>query len=716
MTGSSQLLPWRQQSPSRPCEPFGVEGRAGVGDGCSPTPAGGAEDTATLPDYDTCFGVVLVQATLDTYVPKLDDPSLVVRASGNVISFYRHTDKFVGVFISDGLGSLLGQFSVHMTATLAVETAREVTCVKRGKASKAQTQEPPIPEGLTRIVIYGLFEDRGLIGKHLSEASLYLQHPTLDEYDQTVDYFNPHLLLRPGAKMPRIQDLSLQAEEEMSPSPAVLDEVHQGKIWRIFDSASGREVMPKVTTSPRLKTPLEEHQRAALEMMIERECGIIKGAKFPTLWELSSSAMNTRYRNKVTGWYDENPTGLRGGILADEMGLGKTLSTLALICWYLDARDDGKMDGANDCSTTLVVVPKSTLIGWETQIKKHMFEGGIKTTAHHGPSRHERVRELQGYDVVLTTYEVLRQDFSGKHERDTIYSHRWYRVVLDEAHRIRSRSSQLHDAAVAISKLSQARWCLTGTPIHNSLDDYAALLSFLQVRGLHEKNMFDKFVAKHIKENQPCGMERLQALVRATSLRRTVALNGASLGLQSRSEVVDFVELSASDAELYNFFQEKSFLMAKGKGKGKGKKVTGAGISKGDGNILSLILFLRFICNYGERILPRSALEAWKARDSEAVSWSMMQQLKTCARCNASLRQLEEADVLPCGHEICSSCLLVTEEADEGQEEKCPACRQSLGWGSTACGSFSRSAKVDALIRNLRIEQEPRADGTVSKR
>lgn len=65
-------------------------------------------------------------------------------------------------------------------------------------------------------------------------------------------------------------------------------------------------------------------------------------------------------------------------------------------------------------------------------LNRHILKGRIKYTTYHGPSRHDQTRALQGYDIVLTTYEVLRQDFAGRYERDTIYSHTWHRVVLDE--------------------------------------------------------------------------------------------------------------------------------------------------------------------------------------------------------------------------------------------------------------------------------------------
>ncbi|KAJ3542098.1 hypothetical protein NM208_g4029 [Fusarium decemcellulare] len=676
-------------------------------------------ETESPPEYDTCFGVVLARTTLNELASKPDGASLEVRVSGNLIRLYKEPGNFVDLFVSAGLGSLCKEFSVHMTATFVPETSetpKKGHSAKRGKASKALTPGPFTTGRLTRIVIYGLFTDKDPIGRHLSAAELYLQHPLLDEYDQSVEYYNPHLLLRPGSEMPRIEDLHLQGEEETLPGSDALDEVSQGKIWRIFDMASGGEGVPEVTPSPRLKTTLEKHQLTALEMMIEREHGVIKDAKFPTLWEFSPGTKNPR--NKVTGRLEKNPAMLGGGILADEMGFGKTLSTLALICWHMDARNSSAIERAEGCSTSLVVAPKSTLLGWQSQIKRHIHDGEIKVTTYHGPCRHSQVCELVKYDVVLTTYEVLRQDFDDKDKRQTVYSHRWCRIVLDEAHRIRSRSTQVYRAALAVSKRSQFRWCLTGTPIHNSLDNYAALLSFLRVQGLQEKKQFDRFVSIPFKENEPHIIERLQALVLGTSLRRTIALNGEGLGFQSRVETIDFVDLSATDLELYKFFQEKSCRMAKGMKKGKGKRAEAlrAGSERGDGNILSLILFLRFICNCGEKLLPKSALEAWKAQDMK-VDKPMMQQLqKLCASCNASLRGVDDTDILPCGHKICSSCLLLTDDdSQEGERipNDCSICEISPASDFSSSKSSKRSSKIEALIRNLRTERD--SHGVVKK-
>lgn len=44
-----------------------------------------------------------------------------------------------------------------------------------------------------------------------------------------------------------------------------------------------------------------------------------------------------------------------------------------------------------------------------------------------------------------------------------LYSVHWFRVVLDEAHTIKSAKSQISVAAAALS--ADRRWCLSGTPI-----------------------------------------------------------------------------------------------------------------------------------------------------------------------------------------------------------------------------------------------------------
>jgi SNF2 family DNA or RNA helicase len=179
------------------------------------------------------------------------------------------------------------------------------------------------------------------------------------------------------------------------------------------------------------------------------------------------------------------------------------------------------------------------------------------------------------------------------------------------AHHIRNRVSQTFKAACSIK--SYNRWCLTGTPIHNSLDDYGALVSFLGVSGFTEKTMFEHWIAKPIKENKSEGFTRLQALVRSTCLRRTKESLGDVLNLPPRQEKTEPVYLSQQDQTLYDFFREKSANLASGAKTGHAAVTLTENNQRG--GVICLLNFLRSICNHGEQLLPETALRIWNTRD-----------------------------------------------------------------------------------------------------
>src|SRR4051812_67902 len=120
------------------------------------------------------------------------------------------------------------------------------------------------------------------------------------------------------------------------------------------------------------------------------------------------------------------------------------------------------------------------------------------------------------------------------------------------AHHIRNRSSQIFKAALAVA--SESRWCLTGTPIHNSLDDYGALLSFIRVPLLMEKSQFDFWITSPIKQKRSNCVSTLGDLIRATCLRRTKNITQASLKLPGRIERTEEIDLHQADRALYEFF------------------------------------------------------------------------------------------------------------------------------------------------------------------
>ena len=85
-----------------------------------------------------------------------------------------------------------------------------------------------------------------------------------------------------------------------------------------------------------------------------------------------------------------------GGILADEMGLGKSIQTIKFI-----SQNRGK---------TLIVVPTSLIYNWENEFNK--FGQDLKYLIINGNQieRYELLEKINDYDVLITTYGLLRND------------------------------------------------------------------------------------------------------------------------------------------------------------------------------------------------------------------------------------------------------------------------------------------------------------------
>ncbi|KAK1999387.1 hypothetical protein LX36DRAFT_483339 [Colletotrichum falcatum] len=517
--------------------------------------------------------------------------------------------------------------------------------------------------------------------------------------------------------MPRLEELEICSNDADTTSPGTIDETSKSRLMQIFDSACDDGITPTAAPSPRLRSSLKPHQLTALTMMSEREHGVVEMPQFPSVWKkftLSDGTMT--YRHCITGRVDSHPSLARGGILADEMGLGKTLTLLSLICWSIDmlSKDKATKDNGQSFST-LIITPKSTINEWKEQIERHIFPDQIRAITYHGSNRRGVAQSFQNNDIVLTTYETMRSEFENK---GPLYAENWFRVVLDEAHHIGNRSTMTFRAACGTQAIR--RWCLTGTPIHNSLDNYGALLSFIGVAPFIEKSQFDVWIANPIKEKRPNSWEKLRSLVRGTSLRRTKQVMDQSLQLPPRKEKIECVDLYQSERELYEFFRQKTAAVAAGFWQKASSDHPPA--QRKDKNILSLINLLRLVCNHGN-LLSTSALSAWKAKQSAAVNWRLMRSsTKTCAICKAGLEEFSGQGfepTMPCGHSVCAMCSLERQDGDADMSDPCTQCSggNTPGNPGTSPRSFgsdiSSSSKIDTLLRNIRLEQAYNQKGTM---
>lgn len=224
----------------------------------------------------------------------------------------------------------------------------------------------------------------------------------------------------------------------------------------------------------------------------------------------------------------------KGGILADDMGLGKTVQSITLILTNprpaIDAKPEypkQELPKKDIGKGTLVVAPLALIKQWESEIMSKVTEDyALRVLVHHGANRTKSSADLTKYDVVITTYQSLTSEHASSNmsKPDGIkigcMGVNWYRIILDEAHSIKNRSAKAHQACCALN--SYYRWCLTGTPLQNNLDELQALIKFLKIKPFCAMPAWKDQIITPMKNGRGgLAMRRLQAFLRATMKRRT---------------------------------------------------------------------------------------------------------------------------------------------------------------------------------------------------
>jgi SNF2 family DNA or RNA helicase len=150
------------------------------------------------------------------------------------------------------------------------------------------------------------------------------------------------------------------------------------------------------------------------------------------------------------------------------------------------------------------------------------------------------------------------------------------------AHFIRHDQTRQFQAAASLS--AKFRWCLTGTPIHNSLADPGSLVSFLRVPLLQRKAEFNKHIVKPIEENKDRDtVKNLCLILQYLCLRRTKEL----INLPEPEEIIYDVHLSHDETSLYNVVKERAKYqiedaISSSQGPGTGKAVLRCAKAKGN--------------------------------------------------------------------------------------------------------------------------------------
>ena len=196
-----------------------------------------------------------------------------------------------------------------------------------------------------------------------------------------------------------------------------------------------------------------------------------------------------------------------GGILADDMGLGKTIQMLSVIMDYINNNDNKK--------TSIVISPSSLALNWLKESQK--FASDLKAVVIQGNAfeRQKLISKIEDYDLVITSYDLLKRDIELYKEKDYIFKY----IIADEAQYLKNSNTQ---NAKTIKELkAETRYALTGTPIENSLAELWSIFDFIMPGYLFTYKKFKTlYELPIVKDKDEKIMKKLKILISPFILRR----------------------------------------------------------------------------------------------------------------------------------------------------------------------------------------------------
>jgi superfamily II DNA or RNA helicase len=221
-----------------------------------------------------------------------------------------------------------------------------------------------------------------------------------------------------------------------------------------------------------------------------------------------------------------------GGILADDMGLGKTVQTIAHI---LTEKEAGRLT-----SPALVIAPTSLMTNWMEEAAR--FAPSLKVLLLQGKERMELFDQIDGADIVLTTYALLPRD------EEKLREHQYHLVILDESHYIKNTRSKAAQTAGSLN--ARHRLCLSGTPLENHLGELWSQFHFLLPGLLGDEKTFNSQFRHPIeRQDDPVRRTLLNRRIKPFLLRRTK--DNVAKELPQKTEMIRRIEISGAQRDLY---------------------------------------------------------------------------------------------------------------------------------------------------------------------
>jgi SNF2 family DNA or RNA helicase len=384
---------------------------------------------------------------------------------------------------------------------------------------------------------------------------------------------------------------------------------------------------------------------------------------------------------------------------------------------------------------TLVICPMSILGQWEDEIAAHLNPGHLRVAVHYGGDRTLSAHVLSRPDIVLTTYGVLSAEFvrlGQSNGRATLFAIEWHRIILDEAHYIKGRHTQVTQAVFALK--GERRWAVTGTPVQNKLDDLYPLLRFIHLEPWSEVSFWQKHVIRPFEERKDVqALKQLHKALQPLLLRRTKESKDSSgnpiLSLPPRTVEVVELDFSVEERDFYDalFTQSRTRFAA---------FVAAGKVMNNYASILEMLLRLRQCCAHPYLILSRSDVRSFDNPDlvrlalrlssspssssivpDEATAQGLTRDLQdanveSAQECPICLESVEDPVVTPCAHVFCREC--INDAIRRSSGTLCPNCRTPLSRSElisvpppvNRCNfdaetNWRSSTKIDFLLQQL---------------
>ncbi|RYC57351.1 hypothetical protein CHU98_g8859 [Xylaria longipes] len=573
-----------------------------------------------LLDDEVCYGALHDAMAKGLSNTRMSD-SPVIKAPDPFTCFRVQTKDHIYVLCYES-GS---EFAVLDTRTTSRLSALSETPMLRFEAvvessifSKRQRGGKPRPRIFPLSVnIFGSMTTADDVACRLSKVSTFLQHP--QSLHEEVEYHNPQLLTFANDDS-NMRDLVGIGNNSIW----ALNINVVGEVGRILESLTHTDIVALYYNELIALKEETRHQEGGVRFILQRE------------EEAFSQQLSAQLR-QVIGIQIDSPLSMCfGGLIADVMGLGKTLTMLTAILQSMSVAEEfGNFYERSDDELMEKIRTKATLSS--STLGYRRYKHALNFVCFHGQDRPRDSETLRSASLVLTTYATLAADYAGQCTLDKM---EWYRVVLDEAHWIRNSSSKQFRAAASLH--ARSRWCLTGTPIQNKLDDITSLAQFLRLSPLSTRMAFQKHILGPLSEGGLNFAKPLRGYLEAYCLRRSEKC----LTLPPSGQKNVTLQLSSEERQLYNQILNNT------------RRQIDSLVSKRDNGtysrLFTAMLRMRMLCNLGtfswvgtsKAPLRRRHLDIGCERCS-ATDEDTLMLLGDCSFCPDCQRPLSPSSPLP---------------------------------------------------------------------